>query len=64
LREAIAERRYRIGEGKPEIPVTASIGIATLDPATDTPQTLIERADKALYEAKASGRNKVVIQAA
>jgi len=64
LREAIAERHFKTGEGKPEIPVTASIGIATLDPATDTAQSLIERADKALYEAKASGRNKVVVQAA
>jgi len=64
LREAIAERHFKTGEGKPEIPVTASIGIATLDPATDTAQSLLERADKALYEAKAGGRNKVVVQAA
>jgi len=64
LREAIAERTFPIGEGRTEIPVTASIGIATLDPATDTTTSLFERADKALYEAKAKGRNKVVCQAA
>ena len=64
LREAIAERTYPVGEGRAEIPVTASIGIATLDPVRDTSQTLLERADKALYEAKAMGRNKVVSQAA
>jgi two-component system cell cycle response regulator len=61
LREAIASKLFSLGPGREEIPVTASIGIAILDPATDSPQTLLERADKALYEAKANGRNKVVV---
>ena len=39
--------------------VTISIGIATLQ-KEDTKETLFKRADEALYEAKRSGRNKVL----
>jgi diguanylate cyclase (GGDEF)-like protein len=40
------------------IPLTISIGFAALDP-TDVLRTLLYRADKALYRAKAEGRNCV-----
>ena len=43
--------------------LTASIGVAHFNPESDTPANLLERADKALYEAKHSGRNKVVFLA-
>ena len=42
--------------------VTISIGVAVLHPA-DTPQLLIERADKCLYAAKNHGRNRVICEA-
>lgn len=42
--------------------VTLSLGVAKLTPSADnTPEQLIEAADKALYNAKESGRNKVVV---
>lgn len=41
--------------------VTLSFGVAALIPTADTqPKTLIEAADKALYKAKAIGRNAIV----
>src|SRR5690606_33355226 len=36
---------------------TPSIGIALFDAASGTPQDLLKRADLAMYEAKAQGRN-------
>jgi diguanylate cyclase (GGDEF)-like protein len=43
------------------IPVRASLGVALFDPAHDgDAQDVLARADKALYTAKARGRNRVV----
>jgi diguanylate cyclase (GGDEF)-like protein len=40
--------------------LTVSLGVASrLDDASDTPQAMLARADKALYAAKAAGRNAV-----
>ncbi|MFN2529107.1 MAG: diguanylate cyclase [Candidatus Baltobacteraceae bacterium] len=56
LRQAIERSGFAHADGKP---VTASMGIASAS-ASDTVQTLIERADRGLYEAKRKGRNRVV----
>jgi diguanylate cyclase (GGDEF)-like protein len=40
--------------------LTISIGVAGITQGVDTDNSLIGRADRALYEAKASGRNRVV----
>jgi len=41
------------------LPVTASFGVATLEAHDPTIDRLISRADKALYQAKALGRNRI-----
>ena len=42
-----------------KIPVTISMGVATLDLEEPTAAALIKRADERLYEAKSAGRNCV-----
>lgn len=40
-------------------PITASFGVATMGPDTDSPKTLLSQADSALYYSKEHGRNQV-----
>jgi two-component system cell cycle response regulator len=47
-------------EGK-QIPVTISLGIAERYPTEKTWEALFDRADKALYHSKKTGRNKVTV---
>ena len=56
LRLAIALGGMRHATGEP---VTASIGVAAATPG-ETTEALLARADRALYEAKRQGRNRIV----
>jgi diguanylate cyclase (GGDEF)-like protein len=58
LRAAICATQFLVGEA--ELRVTVSIGVAWMEGAQEAPDELIRRADAALYEAKAAGRNRVV----
>jgi diguanylate cyclase (GGDEF)-like protein len=60
LRRDAEQRRHQYGESS--IQVTISVGGAVMpDPAFTEPALLLAAADKALYEAKRAGRNRVVI---
>ena len=57
LRARIQSSSYEFSGKK--IPVTISIGVATLKPGHATWDDLVGEADKALYQAKDGGRNRV-----
>ena len=60
IRESLEKSRLKRKNNSESIgQITLSIGIAVLKPG-DTVETLIARADQALYKAKESGRNRVV----
>lgn len=65
--EEVGERIRATIEGHPyvfegkRIPVTISIGIAFKSPKDQTWEFIYERADKALYHSKNSGRNRVSV---
>ena len=67
----VAERmRNRISDASQRVlaqryrPLTISAGIARLEPGDTKLEDLIERADQALYQAKAAGRNQVMTASA
>ena len=49
-----------VTEQNPALKVSLSIGLAALDPAHGDAMRWLNDADEALYEAKASGRNRVI----
>ena len=63
IRLHVAGSPFRVLDGEELLTVTISIGVAA-SLADDTPVKLIKRADEAMYEAKAHGRNRVIAKAA
>ncbi|MET0824370.1 MAG: diguanylate cyclase [Solirubrobacterales bacterium] len=61
IRERLEAQAVRRLDGGGEIRVTASIGLATLPGSAANAGELIAKADAALYEAKRSGKNRVVV---
>ena len=64
IRRRIAGEPFPIDKGAGQVDVTISIGIAGLAPGEDNAESMIKRADQALYRAKRDGRNRVVAAAA
>jgi two-component system cell cycle response regulator len=64
IRLHVAGSPFRVMGGEELLSVTISIGVAASLRADDTPQALLRRADAAMYEAKAAGRNRVIARAA
>ena len=62
LRRAIASLELQ-SEGK-TVKLTCSFGVAEVDVSIQSSADLVRRADKALYEAKRGGRNRVVCMVA
>ncbi len=59
IREKVANSKFHY-ENKP-VPITASAGLATFRP-NDSIEDVFKRADKALYKAKETGRNKCLAE--
>ncbi len=54
FRKALAAMKF------PNLSITASLGVSALSQHPNTPQELLDQADKCLYVAKRNGRNQVV----
>lgn len=59
IRRKIAETPYPYGKNQPAGRVTISIGISTLSRHVDTSAAIIDAADRALYDAKRKGKNRI-----
>jgi two-component system cell cycle response regulator len=63
IRSNVSREPFRAKGMGEALTVTVSVGVAASVP-DDTPETLLKRADQGVYEAKALGRDKVVVRAA
>ena len=59
LRHSIAEKTFIFGDIK--INFTISLGVSEIEPSSSALQDLVMQADKALYQAKFFGKNKVYL---
>jgi diguanylate cyclase (GGDEF)-like protein len=61
LRRVVAEEPFDVGESR--LRLTISVGVAARRSEDSDPGELLKLADRALYAAKANGRNQVVADA-
>jgi len=64
LRASIARQPFALDAKAAVLDVTASVGVASLEGAGGSPESLLRHADHALYRAKRDGRNRVIADAA
>lgn len=60
LRASFADEPFQVSADVGKLEVTISTGVAITGAAKETAEELLRRADEALYEAKRTGRNRVV----
>ncbi|MBD3272655.1 MAG: diguanylate cyclase, partial [Elusimicrobia bacterium] len=60
LRSAIEQSQFPGEQNQPKGKITISIGGAIFPRDSQAGKALLEKADKALYKAKAEGRNRVI----
>ncbi|MBE8387976.1 sensor domain-containing diguanylate cyclase [Leptospira interrogans serovar Pomona] len=60
IRKAVESSSVKNPNGGPDLKVTLSVGVSEFWPKDKNNRDLIERADKALYTAKNSGKNRTV----
>ena len=60
IRRSIASEPFRVGGSAGQLEVTVSIGVASSQGDDESAETLLKRADEALYLAKHAGRNRVM----
>ena len=63
LRQHIEQTHFPLPGSDASIKLTISLGVTAFHPETDTVDTLLIRADHALYAAKRNGRNRVEVEA-
>lgn len=61
IRRRVERTRFPHGKTQPLGMVTVSIGVSALDDALNTPAAIIGAADRALYLAKRTGKNRVQV---
>lgn len=61
IREAVEHETFKGGKSQPMGKVTLSLGIASYPEHGSTTRDILDKADKAMYFAKETGRNKTVI---
>ncbi len=64
IRRDVGSTPFRVMGGQEHLTVTISIGVATTLGPGDTADALMKRADEGVYEAKATGRDRVIARAA
>ena len=60
IRAAIARQAFTVKATGEQLKITVSAGVAEISEG-DSPESLVARADDALYEAKTGGRNQVAV---
>lgn len=61
LRKTVSETEYRSEQDELMGRVTISIGVSSFSPTRQSPHSIMETADRALYQAKTRGRNCVAV---